>query len=221
MMQPKKHVNAGKGKGIAWLRAHVGYEGEGCLIWPFNPGPYGYGMFGFNGEVLYAHRWMCEAVRGPAPTPEHQAAHSCGNGENGCVHPQHLDWKTPLENAQDKIAHGTCYAGKGRKRQKLTQEQVAEIRQCKSVAEQNAIAERFGVSASNVRKIIYGKAWTRPKRFKDFAEDDIRRIRSLKGSAPAKSVAAEYQVTPIVISRIWNRQMWTHVSDMPRLRSET
>ncbi len=153
-----------KGEPLAFLQANVGYDGYECLFWPFARNPYGYGTLGLNGEVVYAHRWICEQVHGPAPTPEHQAAHDCGNGDGGCIHPRHIFWKTPLENSQDKIVHGTTYSKKGRPRQKLTQEQVDEIRQVTSVAGQFEIARRFGVSDSTVRKIIYGKSWSRPKR---------------------------------------------------------
>lgn len=209
----KKSNNAWKkGEPLAFLQSHVGYAGDACLIWPFTRNPYGYGSFGADGKVNYAHRWMCEAVHGPAPTPEHQAAHDCGNGGDGCIHPKHVFWKTPLENSQDKILHGTTYSGKGRKRQKLTQEQVDEIRKITTVAEQFETARRFGCSASNIRKILYGKAWKVPKRFNEFSDDDIRRIRSLKGSARPELVAAEYQVSCGVIYNIWRGASWAHVA---------
>lgn len=211
MTVSKKSNKGGNGDGFAFARMALSYEGKRCLIWPFNRGAYGYGTFGLNGEVVYAHRWICEQVHGPAPTPEHQAAHDCGNGDGGCIHPRHVFWKTPLENSQDKIAHGTTYSKKGRPRQKLTQEQVDEIRQVTSVAEQFEIARRFGVSDSTVRKILYGKSWSTPKRFTEFEADQIRRIRSLKGEAKAKDLAAEYQVSSRVIQHIWSGRYWSHV----------
>lgn len=201
----------GKGNGFAFARMALSYEGTDCLIWPYNRGAYGYGTFSLNGEIVHAHRWICEQVHGPAPTPEHQAAHDCGNGHEGCIHPKHVFWKTALENAQDKIKHGTCYSEKGRPRQKLTQDQVAEIRQCKTVAEQFEIARRFGISDSNVRKIIYGKAWTKPKRFNELTEDQVRSIRSLKGTAAARIIGEQFSVSHHVIYNIWNGKFWTHV----------
>jgi hypothetical protein len=201
----------GNGKGVTFLRDHIGFEGDECLIWPFCRGAYGYGTFGLNGEVTYAHRWMCEQINGPAPTPEHQAAHDCGNGEDGCIHPKHLFWKTPLENSRDKILHGTTNTGRGRRRNKLTPEHVAEIRKIDTVAGQFEAAKRYGVSASMIRKIIYGKAWQPKKPWKHFSDDEVRRIRSLKGSAKVTDLAAEYEVKPNTIYKIQSGHGWTHV----------
>lgn len=207
----RKRNDIPKDAAVVFLQGAIAFKGESCLIWPFFRNPYGYGTFGHEGRLHYAHRYICELVHGPAPTPEHQAAHDCGNGDGGCIHPRHVFWKTPLENSQDKIAHGTTYSKKGRPRQKLTQEQVDEIRQVTSVAEQFEIARRFGVSDSTVRKIIYGKSWSKPKRFTEFEADQIRRIRSLKGEAKARDLATEYQVSSRVIQHIWSGRYWSHI----------
>src|SRR3569833_517171 len=98
--------NKGKGRGITWLREHVNYDGPECLIWPWTRDGQGRGAVGIDGKLLRAHRVMCELVHGPAPTQEHHAAHSCGNGHNACVHPMHLSWKTKEENAQDRVQDG-------------------------------------------------------------------------------------------------------------------
>jgi hypothetical protein len=201
-----------KGEPLAFLQAHVGYEGNECLIWPFSRNPYGYGSFGHEGKLVYAHRWMCAVVHGPAPTKKHQAAHDCNNGHGGCIHPKHVLWKTPLQNTQDKIQNGTTNTGKGRRRNKLTPEQVAEIRTIKTVAEQFEAAKRYGVSDSTIRKILYGKSWQPTmKPWKNFADDEVRRIRALKGSAKVCDLAAEYQVSRNVIKHIWSGKDWAHI----------
>jgi hypothetical protein len=51
-----------------------------------------------------AHRAMCRLIHGNPPTPKHQAAHSCGNGRRGCVHPGHLRWATDAENRAERRA---------------------------------------------------------------------------------------------------------------------
>jgi DNA-binding transcriptional regulator YiaG len=141
----------GKGKCIAWLREHVAYRSDECLIWPFSRNPeLGYGMFGLNGEMLYAHRWMCEEVNGPPPTPQHQAAHSCGRGHDGCVAPTHLRWKTISENLLDKRRHGTHAGGKG-SRATLTAVQIEEIRAARGIESQYATARRFGVKRGTIQ----------------------------------------------------------------------
>lgn len=141
-----------------WLVAHVGYAGEGCLIWPFSAVD-GYGEFGHRRKMHYAHRYMCELVHGPAPSPQHMAAHTCGNGNKGCVHPQHVQWKTWSENAYDRTAHGTQANGK---RGKLTLEQAERIRALRGQKTQAEIAEMFGITRSNVGYVQRGRTHTNP-----------------------------------------------------------
>jgi hypothetical protein len=152
-------ANKGKGKGIAFLRALVGHQGDECVSWPMC-GLRGYGFVAVNGVVHYAHRLMCELAYGPPPTPEHQAAHSCGNGHQGCVNPRHISWKTVSENMLDKRKHGTQYTRKTRF--KLTPEQVAEIRSLTGPIA--PMAARFGVCESNIRHIRAGRSWKTGKR---------------------------------------------------------
>lgn len=150
--------NKGKGAKAQWLRDHASYSAkDDCLIWPFSRSR-GYGMFGFNGQLLYAHRYMCELVKGPASTPNHEAAHSCGRGEDGCVHPKHLSWKTRTGNERDKIAHGRSAWGPRRSRRyMLTSAQVLAIRASdKTVTE---LAEQYHVTRSNIRKILKFETW--------------------------------------------------------------
>jgi hypothetical protein len=149
----------GSGKAIAWIRAHVSYIGDECLIWPFSRNVrHGYGYLGDNGKIKRAHKVMCEMVHGPAPSPLHHAAHSCGNGKGGCINPQHISWKTPSENMLDKRKHGTARAGLGRKG-KLTAEQVLQIRKLEGKLSQIAIAKQFNITESNVMKIHQRKTW--------------------------------------------------------------
>lgn len=81
------------------------FEGSECLFWPFPTISNGYPVLWRDGGSVYAHRIVCEHRYGPPPTPEHEAAHSCGNGHLGCVHPGHLRWATQIENAADKRLH--------------------------------------------------------------------------------------------------------------------
>lgn len=137
--------NKGKGKAVAWLREHVTYAGDSCLIWPFaRITTKGYGTFGYNGRSHYAHRFMCELVNGPPPTKRHQAGHTCGLGHEGCVHPLHLKWKTNAQNQRDRRTHGTSNKS-GRAKRLLTFGQIAEIRALKGRETQRSLANRFGV----------------------------------------------------------------------------
>ena len=96
------------GAGLEWLLAHVDYTGDGCLIYPFGRMTYGYACtVQENGQSQYAHRKMCELAHGPSPSPDHETAHNCGKGHEGCVHPQHLRWATRQSNNDDMDLHGT------------------------------------------------------------------------------------------------------------------
>jgi hypothetical protein len=78
------------------------YDGDDCLVWPFARNAKGYGII--HGGIV--SRLVCEHVNGPPPTPEHQAAHSCGNGHEACCTKRHLSWKTAKENSDDRPIHG-------------------------------------------------------------------------------------------------------------------
>jgi len=86
----------------------LSYEGNECLIWPFARNAKGYGIM--RGGIV--SRIVCERANGPPPTPEHQAAHSCGKGHEACCTKRHLSWKTQTENNADKLIHGTSRRGR-------------------------------------------------------------------------------------------------------------
>jgi hypothetical protein len=145
--------DSGQGQAIKWIREHTNHEGVDCLWWPFSRQPTGYGHFGYLGDHYYAHRYMCELVNGPAPTPGHEASHTCGKGKAGCVHPKHLEWKTPSGNQLDRREHGTKNDAWWGQRGKLTREQRLQIFALKGHKTQREIAKQFGVTFQNVSHI--------------------------------------------------------------------
>lgn len=154
-----------RGEPLRWLQAHLHYSTDECLIWPFGRNAGGYGVLcGAEKDRQLAHRWACEQVHGPAPSPEHHAAHSCGNGQNGCVAPNHLRWATPTENVADAREHGTLaalhYQGERHPQAKLTAQDVREIRRRLAAGEVAAeLANTFGVSRANIYSIKGGYTW--------------------------------------------------------------
>ena len=88
----------------------VPFDGDGCLLWPFQISTTGYGRLEVNGKKKIASRYVCELAHGEPPTRQHEAAHSCGNSK--CVNPKHLRWATHTENEADKLVHGTKYWAK-------------------------------------------------------------------------------------------------------------
>lgn len=143
----------------AWLLAHVGYQGDECLIWPFGKDSRGYGQVSWNRKIRRAHRVMCQLVHGDPPTPEHHAAHSCGNGHKGCVHPQHVSWKTASENQLDRRKHGTHGGSMGFGLTKLNMRAATAIRAARGKVTQKRLAEIYGVSDATIRDVQAGRYW--------------------------------------------------------------
>lgn len=137
------------------------YEGDECIQWPFGAGGRGrgYGRMHTPDGPISVHRALCEAAHGPPPTPEHEAAHSCGNGHLRCVTKRHLSWKTPKENAADRLIHGTHSAGEKNGNARLTEAQVREILAIRGTTTQASIARRYGVTPQTIHEIYKGKTW--------------------------------------------------------------
>jgi hypothetical protein len=203
---PKGSHNKGKGKVVTWLREHVNHEGLNCLKYPFHIDPkVGYALFSVDGEFQYAHRWMCAQKNGPPPSEKSEAAHTCGNAHMGCINPNHLVWKDRKGNAEDRLRHGNYSNMKGRRRFRLTPDDVATIRALKGIESQYVLAERFGVSRCSISSIHTGLMYSSQKQTALRAEQ-VQSILSAKGSRPAKELAAENGVHYGTIYRIWNSQ---------------
>lgn len=168
-MRQKRHGDPEAG-GIArgetqrWIADHQDYVEDRCLTWPFARSDNGYGVTTVAGDYALAHRVMCEAVNGPAPTVEHEAAHSCGNGHEGCVNPLHLRWATKSENALDAMAHGTkrpMEKGERHKMAKLKDADVLAIRQRRAAGVSNAaLCKEYGMSSASISRITTRQSWT-------------------------------------------------------------
>lgn len=151
----------GRGHVAAYLQEVVlTYAGDDCLIWPFSRHvDHGRAQIRVGGKTRSVHRIVCEHVNGPTPSSDHQAAHSCGRGHEGCVSPRHLDWKTPSENNGDKVRHGTAPRGERSTNRKLSAIEVEQIRALRGAFSQNLIAGKFGIAQATVSKIQIGKRW--------------------------------------------------------------
>lgn len=112
---------------------------------PFAKFKNGYAELCIAGQTLRVSRLVCERVHGPSPSPDHQAAHSCGKGHLACVTKRHLSWKTRSENMADKVLHGTSKRGENCNFTKLSEASVLEIRALRKSVPQSEIAARFGI----------------------------------------------------------------------------
>lgn len=129
-----------------------------CLLWPYSIGRNGYGQMAENGKMRTVSRLVCENVHGTPPTKKHHAAHSCGI--RACVNPMHLRWATPVENASDKILHGTHNRGEKCHFSTLTEQQVREILELKGKETQESIANRYGVTFHAISSIHRRTSWS-------------------------------------------------------------
>jgi len=138
-----------------WLDDHKGYQHDYCLIWPFaRESRVGRGIIGSNGSgrSQWAHRVMCEMVNGPPPTPKHQAAHTCGNGDQGCVNPNHLKWRTNSENQLERYrVHGRGNPNANGFKGRFTPEQITRMRSQYGEFTQVKLAEMYGCSLGTVQ----------------------------------------------------------------------
>lgn len=139
----------------------VPFSGEECLLWPYNRAGDGYGRLRRGVKQERVARLSCESRNGPPPSPDHEAAHRCGNGHNGCCNPGHLYWATHKENMKDRDRHGRTAHGARIGSAKLTKADVLSIYALKGVKSQREVAEMFGVSQSQVSRIQIGKSWMR------------------------------------------------------------
>lgn len=152
---------------LEWL---VGHKGDACVVWPFSRNEYGYGQVKHGDKFYKAHRLMCIMAHGEPPEPRYNAAHSCGNGNKGCVNPNHLSWKTPSENTLDTIRAGRAPQRINGRRAKLTQDQVNRIRRIGFTVNKFELARTFGVSPETIRRVLNGEVW------KDEKGDHTRRF---------------------------------------------
>jgi len=159
---PTGGVRSIRGSAEKWMDAHVSFDGNECLIWPFSRYASGYGCFYSrrDNKTTNASRVMCVRAHGAPPSSEHQAAHSCGNGHLGCTNPKHLRWATTKENSDDMIAHGNSPRGRRHGMSKLTESDVIAIRGLAIETSANELSKEFGVCASHIRAIVKGDEWS-------------------------------------------------------------
>ena len=157
LAQPRKTPS---GTAAAFLLSHVGLRSDTCLLWPFSTYSNGYGRLTYEGKVWVASNLMCTIVHGPAPTKDHETAHSCGRGNKGCITPNHVRWRTPAENQMERVSHGTSNRGSRHGLAKLDERKVRKIEQRLGRESQAKIAASIGVSQTAVSEIATGKTWS-------------------------------------------------------------
>ena len=106
---------------------------------------------------LYVHKLVLEAFVGPMPHGS-ECRHLDGNKLNCCV--TNLSWGTSVENAKDRIRHGTTASGERNGNARLTSDDIREIDRRIALGEtQSSIGRIFGVAQSAISNIKRRKRW--------------------------------------------------------------
>lgn len=135
-------------------------KSSGCWEWTASK-INGYGRIGLTRarRQMFAHRLSYELHYGPVPDGLF-VLHKCDNP--GCVRPDHLFLGTLTDNNRDRAQKGRNLSVKGENhgRAKITNRDVVQMRQLykngKTPAE---LAKKYGISQSNVSRIVRGRAW--------------------------------------------------------------
>lgn len=133
-------------------------ETDDCLLWPHSLNTPGYGQLGLGNKVVgQVHVLACEHHHGLRPEGM-QVAHSCGN--RPCMNGRHLRWATPVENAADRVEHGTDLRGEKSPAARLTEAQVHAIRHAHTLGiTAVTLAAEYGVARRTINSIWQRKSW--------------------------------------------------------------
>ncbi|MBE5251590.1 HNH endonuclease [Mixta sp. Marseille-Q2057] len=138
-------------------------EQTGCWEWQRHTNNAGYGKLTINGRGVYAHRLAYQLVKGELPEGL-DAMHSCDNPK--CINPEHLVAGTRSQNMKDCSARGrakiptSIKRGESNGAAKLREVDVRSIKRLlEKGCTQREIADRFGISQSQVSHIKLGRAW--------------------------------------------------------------
>jgi transposase len=198
---------------------------DGCWIWKGAKTPRGYGQARYFGKTWKAHRLSYLFHVGDIPEGM-SVCHRCDNPT--CVNPSHLFLGTHDDNMQDMRAKGRNVAQPGTKngRAKLTRNDVIAIREMAATGTRTGtIARQFGVSGQTVFGIVTGREWKHvggPRTKLVLAgskagsakltEEQVIEIRRLAAEGASHGeISKKFPVGRSTITRIVNRQMWTHL----------
>jgi hypothetical protein len=127
----------------------------GCWLWTGDTDPlHGYGRIYFDGVQHKAHRASYGAFVGKVG--DLWVLHKCD--VRPCVNPDHLYLGGRIENAADMVARGGQVRGVRCGQARLDDDMVREIRASSESSRQ--LEKRLPVTASMIRRIRRGQAWT-------------------------------------------------------------
>ena len=137
-------------------------KSEDCWLWTAATDPNGYGRVRYNRENNKAHRVAWILTNGKIPIGL-CVLHDCDNPP--CVNPDHLYVGTMADNCRDRDEKGRgvappVHSGETHHFAKLTNEQIAEIRELHVTGEYTftVLGQMYGVSLQSISNYINGRA---------------------------------------------------------------
>lgn len=157
--------------GIAWTDAtwarfiaRIDRRGDDeCWTWTAGMFSNSYGQFRLGAHKVRAHRAYYARVVGPIPDGL-RVLHRCDNPP--CCNPSHLFLGTDADNAADRSAkgrssrNGCSQPGERNPAAKIDSTAAATVRALRESGNtMRSIAERVGISQSQVCNIVAGRSW--------------------------------------------------------------
>lgn len=175
------------------------------------------------GSNFLMHQTVCKMVHGPKPSPKHVVRHL--NGDCRDNRPENLAWGTQADNLADMVGHGNSTRGEANNQCVLDETKVREIRAlCAAGVPYVEVADRFGVTQSNVSAIARRASWkwldegaaklvrSRYHAHSKITEADVLEMRRMFSEGlRICEIAKSYGVTASNISHIVRRKSWTHI----------
>lgn len=108
-------------------------------------------------RTFLVHKLVLTAFRGPCPKGC-ESRHLDGDKNNNAL--TNLEWGTPKQNHDDKVAHGTATVGVRNGRSKLDPEKVREIKRRLVLGDSGEqLGREFGVSGPAISDIRHNVTW--------------------------------------------------------------
>lgn len=126
---------------------------HGSMVRPRHNPTTGRPYINHRGERIYLHHAVLETFVGPRPEGYH-ALHANDDPDDNRL--SNLRWGTLAENMADRRVNNPDWSHGG---PKMTPDQVVQARREHPAVSINALARRYGVAHSTMRKAIRGETW--------------------------------------------------------------
>jgi DNA-binding MarR family transcriptional regulator len=176
---------------------------NGCWLWTGSLASRGYGQIKIATRISRrSHRLAWELTNGPIPRGLF-VCHRCDNRR--CVNPDHLFLGTNQDNMDDMKQKGRSprYGGAKSHKAKLTESDVQAIRADYSTGSvtMRSLADRFGVTVTNVSDILKGHTWR--DTFKPIPIRDFNAKLSLATAAEVRSRYNEGDLSQTALANLF------------------